>query len=119
MLLRKYRLTKNSAFINTYLNKKIVSNDFFVLYLGKVKSAQIDISTKIGFVISKKNIKLASKRNKIKRQLREIYRNFVLNKEIYNINKYLSLVFIVKAQCYNKDFLLIKEKFLELVSQID
>ncbi|UKI42862.1 MAG: ribonuclease P protein component [Candidatus Melainabacteria bacterium] len=34
--------------------------------------------TKVGFVVSKKNIKLATKRNKIKRQLREIYRNFCI-----------------------------------------
>ena len=65
-----------------------------------------------------KNIKLATKRNKIKRQLREIYRNFVLNEEKYNTNKYFSLVFVVKSQCYNQNFSLIKEKFLELVEQI-
>ena len=118
MLLKKYRLTKNSAFISTYSNKKVVSNDFFVLYIGKIKSSQLDMPTKVGFVVSKKNIKLATKRNKIKRQLREIYRNFVLCNQEYNINKYLSLVFVVKSQCYNKNFNLIKEKFLELVKQI-
>lgn len=119
MLLKKYRLTKNSAFISTYLNKKVVSNDFFVLYIGKVKPSQFSMPTKVGFVVSKKKIKLATKRNKIKRQLREIYRNFVLNKVDYNINKYLSLVFVVKAQCYGKSFNLIKENFLELISQVE
>ena len=118
MLCKKYRLTKNSAFISTYLNKKVVSNDFFVLYTGKIKSSQFDMPTKVGFVVSKKNIKLASKRNKIKRQIREIYRNFVLNKEEYNVDRYLSLVFVVKSQCYNQNFNLIKEKFLELINQI-
>lgn len=119
MLCKKYRLTKNSAFISTYLNKKVVSNDFFVLYIGKIKPSQFDMPTKVGFVVSKKNIKLASKRNKIKRQIREIYRNFVLNKEDANIGKYLSLVFVVKAPCYNQNFNVIKEKFLELIWQID
>lgn len=119
MLCKKYRLTKNSAFISTYSNKKVVSNDFFVLYIGKIKPSHLDMPTKVGFVVSKKNIKLATKRNKIKRQLREIYRNFVLKKEYDNINKYLSLVFVVKAQCYSKSFNLIKENFLKLVSQID
>ncbi len=118
MLLKKYRLTKNSAFKSTYLNKKVVSNDFFVLYIGKIKSSQFDMPTKVGFVVSKKNIKLATKRNKIKRQLREIYRNFVLCNVKYNINKYLSLVFVVKSQCYNQNFNLLKEKVLELVAQI-
>lgn len=118
MLCKKYRLTKNSAFISTYSNKKVVSNDFFVLYIGKIKSSQFGMPTKVGFVVSKKNIKLATKRNKIKRQLREIYRNFVLNEEKYNTNKYFSLVFVVKSQCYNQNFSLIKEKFLELVEQI-
>ena len=64
MLLKKYRLTKNSAFISTYSNKKVVSNDFFVLYIGKIKSSQLDMPTKVGFVVSKKILNL--QQNEIK-----------------------------------------------------
>ncbi len=117
MLAKKFRLRKKSAFISTYLNKKVVNNDFFVLYAGKLKQKSDEI-TKVGFVISKKSVKLASKRNKIKRQMREIYRNFVLNKGEYNINNFVSLIFVAKSRCLKENFCILKNKFLELIQKI-
>ena len=70
MLNKKFRLTSNSSFIATYHQKKVVSDEFFVLYGGKNKTDE-NIPSKFGFVVSKKVHKRAVIRNKIKRRLRE------------------------------------------------
>ena len=55
MLKQKFRLKTNSSFKATYSQRRIVSDEFFVLYGGKNKE-NMEFSTKIGFVVSKKFI---------------------------------------------------------------
>ena len=106
MLLEKNRLKKNSAFKATYNVKNSISDEFFIIFAGKTKKYN-DISTKIGFVVSKKNHKRAVKRNRLKRLMRETLRLLLKSsdtKEFENINKFMSLVIVARDNAIEKDF---------------
>lgn len=75
----------------TYYQKKVTSDEFFVLHAGKLKQNESDIS-KFGFVVSKKVHKRAVVRNKIKRRLREAVYNYIKD------NKTPSISYIISAK---------------------
>ncbi len=102
MLNKNERLTNRSAFIATYNQRRIVSDENFVLYGGKNKIEQ-NYPTRVGFVVSKKIHKRAVKRNKIKRLARESYRILQKNGQIQQASNFHSLIFVAKegALCQN------------------
>jgi len=64
------RLKSNSDFINIYRRGRIFRGENFLLY---ILPNGLD-RNRIGFSISKKKVKKSTKRNRIKRLLRESYR---------------------------------------------
>ena len=70
MLNQENRLKSRRAFSATYNNRLIVSTDLIVLYVGRIKTDK-NCPTRVGFVVSKKVHKRATKRNRIKRLMRE------------------------------------------------
>ena len=103
MLSKNQRLTSHRAFIATYRQKRIVSDDNIILYGGKNKEEQ-NYPTRVGFVVSKKIHKRAVKRNRIKRLLRESYSNLLKNGEIPASQELTSLIFVAKDGSLDKNY---------------
>ena len=80
----------------TYHQKKVVSDEFFVLYAGKNKNLETT-ATKFGFVVSKKVHKRAVVRNKIKRRMREAVMYYIRE----NNPSYMSAILSAKTGSEN------------------
>ena len=117
MLQNKYRLKNRMAFTATYKQKKVVSDEFLILYLGKEKK-DIDFPTKVGFVVSKKFHKRAVKRNKIKRFMREAYRLSLKSGEVELLQRYMSLIFMPKNSALGADFKTIQNSLKNLLKKL-
>lgn len=104
MLKKCLRLKSYSAFIATYRQKRIVSDDNIILHGGKNKETEQNYPTRVGFVVSKKIHKRAVKRNKIKRHLREAYAMALKNNEIPSVCNFQSLIFTAKEGALEADY---------------
>ncbi len=107
MLPKRYRLRKNAEFVATYAQKKYVLSSYFALHIGKQKPFE-DYISKVAFVVSKKIDKRATVRNKIKRKMREAYKNLIIENPEYQ--KWISLIFLAKKPCIDANFQKIKEE---------
>ena len=117
MLKKQLRLKSNSSFKATYFQKRVVSDEFFVLYAGKNKENP-EFQTKIGFVVSKKIHKRAVKRNRIKRLAREAFRLLIKNNEIELYNSFQSLIYVAKDESLNLDFEKTKKSVTKLINKL-
>tara|TARA_B100001113_G_scaffold202296_1_gene165799 strand:- start:200 stop:541 length:342 start_codon:yes stop_codon:yes gene_type:complete len=105
-------LSKNEEF-KTLLKKKKVSNKYVTIffgYLSNKNSKRLNIS-----FVTKKKIGNAVKRNKIKRQLRNIINNLV-NKISIKLN--YSYLVIAKPTMLNSEFKDIKETLFQEFNNI-
>ena len=95
MLQKRYRLKKYSAFIATYRLNNAVADKNICVYFGKKRTEDTN-NVKIGFVVSKKIHKRAVVRNRIKRLMRENFRQLLQKKEYSFLNDYLSIICVAK-----------------------
>lgn len=102
MLSKRYRLKKRAAFKATYRVKHCAHCGGITLFAGIEKKE--DTPTKVGFVVSKKVHKRAVKRNRLKRLMRESYRLLLKENNLYNSQKYLSLIFVGSEKALGKTF---------------
>ena len=117
MLPKQYRLKNKKAFDATYKQKQVVSDNLLTMYIGK-KKTDTAFPTKIGFVVSKKLHKKATKRNRIKRLVREACRLEIKNNALKNANKYMSLIFLPKTAALNANFRLVQNSVKTLISRV-
>lgn len=104
MLEEAQRLKTSSEYKTVYSLKRSVSNSLLILYVSKKKESALNsLKTKVGFVVSKKIHKRATKRNRIKRLIRENYRNF-LNSQPSNSMKWQRMIFIARNQMLNASY---------------
>ncbi len=89
-----YRLRKRRDFEYTYRKGRSIANAFLVLVYRRSKFS----ITRAGFTVSRKYGN-AVKRNKIRRQLKEIYR-----KRIPYLKPGFDLIFIVRKNAYQIEF---------------
>ena len=117
MLKQENRLKSKRAYAATYNNKNIVSNELIVLYAGKIKTDK-NCPTRVGFVVSKKVHKRATKRNRIKRLIRENIRLMLKNNKLAELNNYQSLIFMAKEDVLEKNFEEIRNTILILMDKL-
>jgi len=108
MLPKQYRLKKRAAFKATYRVKHSSHSGGVALFAGKEKKEE-NYPTKVGFVVSKKVHNRAVKRNRLKRLMRESYRLLLKENDLYNSQKYMSLVFVGSENALGKTFEEIKQ----------
>lgn len=119
MLKQKYRLKKKTAFDATYRVRNSYHKGGVTLFCGRSKSEeQEEITTKIGFVVSKKIHKRAVKRNRMKRLMREAVRLYIKDCGQNFDTKYLSLIFVGSTKLLDKDFNYINNNIKELMGMI-
>lgn len=95
LLPKKYRLTRKKDFAMLYEKSRTANSDFLFL---KYRVNGLN-RTRIGFVVSKKVAKKAVERNKVKRQLREIMRDY-----LDKIESGMDIAVIAKPSILGKEF---------------
>lgn len=116
MLPKQYRLKKRTAFNATYRVKNSTHSGGVTLFAGVLKKEEVP--TKVGFVVSKKVHKRAVKRNRLKRLMRESYRQLLKENSLGESQKYLSLIFVGSERSLGKDFDFIKTNIKKMLERI-
>lgn len=101
MLPRQERLTRSSEFAYVYHQKHSVANSLLVLYVGCKKKNEL-YPTRAGFIVGKKVHKSSVKRNRIKRVLREIYKN-LSNGANFPLKDFQQLIFLARPDIIEAD----------------
>lgn len=117
MLKKQFRLKNKSAFNATYRIKHSYCIGGIVLWVGKKKN-DVQIPTKVGFVVSKKTHKRAVKRNRLKRLMRESYRILLKDNKIYKSQQYISLIFVGFEKALDKNFHQMQDIIYNLLEKI-
>lgn len=102
MLPKQERLTRSREFAFVYRRKKSVANPQLILYVGRKKRDQ-SIPTRVGFVVGKKVHKSAVRRNRIKRRLRNAYKE-LSREENFKLSDYENLIFIARPAIIESDY---------------
>jgi ribonuclease P protein component len=91
-----------------------------VLWVGsKKKPEYANSATRVGFVVSKKTHKRSVRRNRLKRLMRENYRQLLKDGKIDGAQKFISLIFVGMEKSLGKDFSQMKEIMIKLLSNLE
>lgn len=105
---KKEHLLKTKDFRNVYNNGSFIKKDPFVLYWV---ANDLGIN-RVGFSISARVVRLASRRNKMRRMIREIYR-----KKKKELKRGVDIIFVGKRNPGKKiEYAYIEEAFTKLIN---
>jgi ribonuclease P protein component len=117
MLPKQYRLKNKLAFKATYKVKNSTHKGGVTLFVG-ISKKDLEIPTKVGFVVSKKVHKRAVKRNRLKRLMRESYRVLLKENKLGNSQSYLSLIFVGSDRALDKNYSQIKSSIETMLERV-
>jgi ribonuclease P protein component len=100
LLPQSERLKISGEFTATYNLRRSVSNSLLICYAGRNKMSS-DMPTKVGFVVSKKISKKSCDRNRIKRLMRESYRNLLKSGISF---KWQTIIFLARQDSLDKNY---------------
>jgi ribonuclease P protein component len=106
-------LSKNDDFKNL-LKKKKISNKYLTIFFGLLENKN-NKRLNISFVVKKKQIRGAVKRNKIKRRLRNIMNDAAKN---ISLNLNYSYLVIAKITMLNNEYAIIKDTLFQDIEKI-
>jgi len=95
VLSKNERLKKNSEFNAVYNIKRSVANSLLILYTGRLRDNP-ETPSKVGFVVSKKIHKRSTRRNLIKRRMKEAYKKISRNTDI-PVKQWDKLIFLARS----------------------
>lgn len=87
--------------------RRICHNDCFVVYglsRHSDKSPEAGALPRFGLIVSKKVDKRATRRNRIKRRIREIIRTVLLPHHAEHLREYRAIVIIARSGCLSASF---------------
>ncbi len=103
MLPEHERLRKKTDFNKVFKLKCSVSTPLLVAYIAIKKETNNNTLPRIGFVVGKKIHKKATKRNKVKRRLREAYRS-LRDKKPHLVISFKDIIFIARPPILEQDY---------------
>jgi ribonuclease P protein component len=106
MLSQKNRLKKKKDFNLTFKKGKTFKNELIKVKVKKNKKKE----KKVGFVAPIKKFKKATDRNRIKRLLREAFKEF-----LNDIPEGIYIIFIARSKIKDKDLVVIKKKMKDIL----
>lgn len=116
MLPKEERLKNKKDFDKVFKLKHSVATPFLIAYFKKKHTNEDNELPKVGFVVAKKVHKKASKRNKIKRRMREAYR--IYKKENLNlIEHFNSIIFIARPAIFGEDYNQVNESIIKCLKK--
>ena len=102
---KELKIRKTSEYEEIFgSNKRLRSKHFDILYVQNSLGY-----SRAGMVVSKKNVRSAVKRNRVKRVVREVFRN---NKSLFDS---LDVVFLAKRGCDTLNYSSAKTEFEEII----
>lgn len=121
MLPKPNRLKSKGEFKRALSGRRLCGNQFFVLYGLAVQPTAGSFGlenhvppstrpTRIGFIVSKKIHKRATKRNRIRRRLRELVRLHLKDNQVNGFQGYRAFVFIARPEALGAEFQDLKHK---------
>jgi ribonuclease P protein component len=96
-------------------SNKIVSRPLVIIYHKNNYNNIANDTHFMGITISKKSIKKAVVRNKIKRRIRVIFKKFILENSLPKI----TIIFIVRAQILNFSFATLQSEIIKNLKLIE
>ena len=125
MLPKPNRLKSKGEFRRALSGRRLCSNQFFVLYglaatpaAGSFSAENLSIKntppparpTRIGFIVSKKIHKRATRRNRIRRRLRELVRLHLKENQTSGFQGYRAFVLIARPEALGATYQDLKHK---------
>ncbi len=124
MFFMNYTFKKTERLCSQNIITALFQKGIFSLYSFPFKFSFVPVANQLQcsqvlIVVSKRNIKNATKRNKIKRQLRELYRlnKHILTTVLLNENKQIALMIAFTGDSEMK-YALLEIKFIEALNKI-
>jgi ribonuclease P protein component len=117
MLSRQYRLTRGSLFSKTMASGKTLCRTPYFVLLALPRRYASATPTRFGFIVSRKVSNKATRRNKVRRRLREIVRCELLAGNLAErLAPYIAMVFVARGSALQASHATLREALLYAIA---